>query len=206
MILEVALALLGSNLLKNEKGRTFAGPITKIGTMAQVDSARREMNTTVTRAHVSIAREQTIIPKTTRLVSIVWNPVISEGTAGPKEMILQIRKVYAHGSPRRQIQTLSSVVDHGSVFLKMTVFGDETIEAVCECGASLSCLSSKVFDKLQKLGVNWNFWRRKPNSWLQRSCQLLQEKQFAYRSQSVINTTNTNFTCSSIQKQIVLWD
>ena len=71
MILEVALALLGSNLFKNEEARTFASLITIIGTMAQVASARREMNTTVTRAHVSIAKEQTMIPKTARLVSIV---------------------------------------------------------------------------------------------------------------------------------------
>ena len=71
MTLEVALALLGSNLPKNGEGRTFAGLTTKIGTMVQVASARSAMNTTVTRAHVSIAKEQTWIPKTARLVSIV---------------------------------------------------------------------------------------------------------------------------------------
>ena len=48
------------------------------------------------------------------------------------------------------IQTLNSVVDHRSVFLKLTVFG-KTIEAVCDSGASVSCLSSVVFDKLQEL-------------------------------------------------------
>ena len=43
------------------------------------------------------------------------------------------------------------MVDHRSVFLKLTVFG-KTLEAVCDSGASVPCLSSVVFDKLQKLG------------------------------------------------------
>ena len=51
----------------------------------------------------------------------------------------------------QQIQTLNSVVDHRSVFLKLTVFG-KVIEAVCDSGASVSCLSSVVFDKHKKLG------------------------------------------------------
>ena len=50
-----------------------------------------------------------------------------------------------------QIQTINSVVDHRSVFLKLTVFG-KAIVAVCDSGASVSCLSSIVFDDLQKLG------------------------------------------------------
>ena len=37
------------------------------------------------------------------------------------------------------------------MFLKLTVFG-KTIEAVCDSGASVSCISSVVFDRLQKLG------------------------------------------------------
>ena len=69
MILEVELALLGSNLLENEEGRTFAGVMTTIGTMAQAASVKREINTIVTRGHVRIAEEQTI-RKTSRLVSI----------------------------------------------------------------------------------------------------------------------------------------
>ena len=70
MTLEVALALLGSNLLKNEERRTSTGMITTTRTMVQVTSARREMNTTETRAPVSISKEQTTIPMTSRLVSI----------------------------------------------------------------------------------------------------------------------------------------
>ena len=61
MILEVELALLGSNLLENEEGRTFADVMTTVGTKAQAASVKREMNTIVTRGHVSIAEEQTTI-------------------------------------------------------------------------------------------------------------------------------------------------
>ena len=43
------------------------------------------------------------------------------------------------------------MVVHRSVFLKLTVFG-KAIEAVCDSGASVSCVSSVVFDKFQKLG------------------------------------------------------
>ena len=50
-----------------------------------------------------------------------------------------------------QTQTPNSVVDHRSVFLKKTVFG-QTIETVCDSGASLPCLSSIVFDQLQRTG------------------------------------------------------
>ena len=42
------------------------------------------------------------------------------------------------------------MVDHRSVFLKLTVFG-KTIETVTDRGASVSRFSSVVFDKLQKL-------------------------------------------------------
>ena len=47
-----------------------------------------------------------------------------------------------------QPQLLHAVVDHRSVFVKIQ-FMDRTIEAVCDSGASVSCLSSSVFDSLQ---------------------------------------------------------
>ena len=48
-------------------------------------------------------------------------------------------------------QTPNSMVDHRSVFVKLNVF-DKTIEAVCDSGATVSCLSSDIFGKLLKLG------------------------------------------------------
>ena len=47
-----------------------------------------------------------------------------------------------------QLQLLKTVVDHRSVFVKIQVF-DRIIEAVCDSGASVSCLSSAIFDSLQ---------------------------------------------------------
>ena len=47
-----------------------------------------------------------------------------------------------------QPQVLNVVVDHGSVFVKIQVF-DRIIEAVCDSGASVTCLSSAIFDSLQ---------------------------------------------------------
>ena len=43
---------------------------------------------------------------------------------------------------------LLNVVDHRSIFFKIQVF-DRIIEAVCDSGASVSCLSSAIFDSLQ---------------------------------------------------------
>ena len=48
-----------------------------------------------------------------------------------------------------QIQTLNSVVDHRSVFVQLSIF-DTVIEAVCDSGASVSCLSSEAFSRLTK--------------------------------------------------------
>ena len=45
-------------------------------------------------------------------------------------------------------QTLNSVVDHRSVFVKLHIF-DHPIKAVCDSEASVSCLSSETFDTLQ---------------------------------------------------------
>ena len=47
-----------------------------------------------------------------------------------------------------QIQTLNSVVDHRSVFVQLSIF-NTVIEAVCDSGASVSCLSSDAFGKLK---------------------------------------------------------
>ena len=47
-----------------------------------------------------------------------------------------------------QPQLLNAVVDHRSIFFKIQVF-DRIIEAVCDSGASVSCLSSAIFDSLQ---------------------------------------------------------
>ena len=47
-----------------------------------------------------------------------------------------------------QAQALNSVVDHRSVYVKIQLF-NQTIEAVCDSGASVSCLSSEIFDSLR---------------------------------------------------------
>ena len=47
-----------------------------------------------------------------------------------------------------QPQLLNAVVDHRSIFFKIQGF-DRLIEAVCDSGASVSCLSSAIFDSLQ---------------------------------------------------------
>ena len=44
--------------------------------------------------------------------------------------------------------TLNSVVDPRSVFVEMQVCG-KVVEAVCDCGASVSCLSPDVFENLK---------------------------------------------------------
>ena len=51
-------------------------------------------------------------------------------------------------SPGPQIQTLNSIVDHGSVFIPIKIF-DRITEAICDSGASVSCLSIKVYDSLK---------------------------------------------------------
>ena len=50
-------------------------------------------------------------------------------------------------SPGPQVQTLNSVVDHWSVFIQIKIF-DCIIEAICDSGASVACLSSETFDSL----------------------------------------------------------
>ena len=47
-----------------------------------------------------------------------------------------------------QSQLLNAVVDHRSVFVIIQV-SDRIIEAVCDSGASVCCLSSAIFDSLQ---------------------------------------------------------
>ena len=48
------------------------------------------------------------------------------------------------------MQTLNSVIDHRSVFVQLSICG-KIIEAVCDSGASVSCLSSNVFDQIKQL-------------------------------------------------------
>ena len=48
------------------------------------------------------------------------------------------------------MQTLNFVVDHRSVLVQLSVL-QQMIEAVCDGAASVSCLSSKVLDKLKKV-------------------------------------------------------
>ena len=50
--------------------------------------------------------------------------------------------------PGPQIETLNSVVDHRSVFIQIPFF-DRIIEAICDSGASVSCLSSEIYDSLK---------------------------------------------------------
>ena len=51
-------------------------------------------------------------------------------------------------SPGPQIETLNPVVDHRSVFIRIKIF-DLRIEAICDIGASVSCLSSGIDDSLK---------------------------------------------------------
>ena len=45
--------------------------------------------------------------------------------------------------------TLISVVDPRSVFIEMKLY-EKKIEAVCDCGASVSCLSPLIYDELKQ--------------------------------------------------------
>ena len=45
--------------------------------------------------------------------------------------------------------TLNSVVDPRSVFIEMKLY-EKKIEAVCDCGASVSCLSPLIYDELKQ--------------------------------------------------------
>ena len=51
-------------------------------------------------------------------------------------------------SPVPQVQTLNSVVDQWSVFIQIKI-SDRIIEAICDSGASVSCLSIEVYDFLK---------------------------------------------------------
>ena len=51
-------------------------------------------------------------------------------------------------SPGPQVQTLNSVVDHRSVFIQIKNF-DRIIEAICDNGASVPCLSTEIYDSLK---------------------------------------------------------
>ena len=44
---------------------------------------------------------------------------------------------------------LNSLVDSRSVFVQLKI-SDKTMEAVCDCGASVSCLSSEIYNELKK--------------------------------------------------------
>ena len=44
---------------------------------------------------------------------------------------------------------LNSVVDSRSVFVRLKIL-DKDVEAVCDCGASVSCLSSEIYNELKK--------------------------------------------------------
>ena len=48
-------------------------------------------------------------------------------------------------SPDPQIKSLNSIVDHWGVFIQMKVF-DRIIEATCDRGASVSCLSIEIYE------------------------------------------------------------
>ena len=47
------------------------------------------------------------------------------------------------------IVTPNSVVDPRSVFIEMKIC-EKKIEAVCDCGASVSCLSPLIYDQLEQ--------------------------------------------------------
>ena len=51
-------------------------------------------------------------------------------------------------SPDPQVQTLNSVVAHPSVFIQIKIF-DRITEAICDSGASVSCLSIEINDSLK---------------------------------------------------------
>ena len=65
-----------------------------------------------------------------------------------KSSTLTDRSADIEPSSDPQPQLLNAVVDHRSILFKIQVF-DGIIEAVCDSGASVSCLSSAIFDSLQ---------------------------------------------------------
>ena len=49
----------------------------------------------------------------------------------------------------QQTFALNSVVDSRSVFVQLKIL-DKMVEAVCDCGASVSCLRSEIYNELKK--------------------------------------------------------
>ena len=136
--LEVALALLVSNLLKNEERRTFEGLIKIIGTMAQ-SSPRKKWNEYGINNQKSQAWQQRLqglsqLPGTGSFLK--WRQV-------QKKWFLKLKKStptdYSTDETTTigpQIQTFNSLVDYRSLILRLTVF-DKFVEAVCDSGTSV---------------------------------------------------------------------
>ena len=53
-----------------------------------------------------------------------------------------------NGGPLTQL--LNSVVDHGSLYVQISIFNKQ-VEAVCDSGESVSCLSEKVFNQINEI-------------------------------------------------------
>ena len=126
---------------------------TKTDNITSILLFRRQSNHKTKQA--SIAKGLITLPEKVKLVLIAWKSGISVMSAASWDQVIWIKQVYDSISPRRQqLQEKpknknKSVVTPRSVFIE-TKIRWRKIEAVCDCGASVSFLRNDIYNELKQ--------------------------------------------------------